>query len=176
MKMSHIAAALGLAAVTSFASAAVAYDPLTGGFVGKGDVQLAFGWNNAALQKNAAAVSFSYRLSTDYKAVCTWTTGEGTRGEREHNVKHTEVYVVGDTVAYDARLKSQITGFNLATVNLEAAPVLEGTLPVVGEGCPGEQGHDGTWSSVAKVEGSEIGMLSVRHGIQSTDLPNTPVL
>ena len=48
-------------AVPSIASADVTYNPATGvGFVGKGNVQTAFGWNNAALQKNAEAVMFKY--------------------------------------------------------------------------------------------------------------------
>jgi len=39
-------------------SISVSYFPETGGFVGKGDVQTALGWNNAQLQTNASAVKF----------------------------------------------------------------------------------------------------------------------
>lgn len=45
--------------VVASALAAVTFDASTGtGFVGKGDVQLAFGWNNKQLQANAAGVTF----------------------------------------------------------------------------------------------------------------------
>jgi hypothetical protein len=44
------------AMLATAALAAVTFDVNTGfGFVGKGDVQLAFGWNNKALQTNATA-------------------------------------------------------------------------------------------------------------------------
>jgi hypothetical protein len=43
------------------ASAAVNFNETTGtGFVGKGDVQVAFGWNNKQLQTNAGTVKFSF--------------------------------------------------------------------------------------------------------------------
>jgi hypothetical protein len=43
------------------ASAAVNFNETTGtGFVGKGDVQVAFAWNNKQLQANASGVSFSF--------------------------------------------------------------------------------------------------------------------
>jgi hypothetical protein len=41
----------------SVALAAVTFNPMTGeGFVGKGDVQLIYGWNNQQLQLNAELV------------------------------------------------------------------------------------------------------------------------
>ena len=50
---------LGLS-VANAASASVQVDPATGaGFVGKGDVQTAFGWSNKTLQDNATSVRFS---------------------------------------------------------------------------------------------------------------------
>jgi len=43
------------------ASAGVTFNETNGtGFVGKGDVQVAFGWNNKQLQTNATGVSFSF--------------------------------------------------------------------------------------------------------------------
>lgn len=174
MKMSHIAAALGLAAVASFASASVTYDPLAGGFVGKGDVQLAFGLNNATLQKEVKLLSFTYNVSKQYEAVCTWITGEGKNGQRTHNVNHTEIYAVNSTVGYDARVKSQITGFFLKPVDLTAQPVLVGTEPVKGQPCPGNEGHAGTWSSATLV--SESALLMATWNGATVPMPNTPVL
>jgi hypothetical protein len=55
--------AAGLLALTAqAASASVTFDPLTGnGFVGKGDVQTAFGWSNATMQTNHTSITFSSR-------------------------------------------------------------------------------------------------------------------
>ncbi|MGZ5183035.1 MAG: hypothetical protein ACXWC2_21365 [Ramlibacter sp.] len=163
MKIARIAAAAALFAVTTFANAGVTFDPNTGtGFVGKGDVQLAFGWNNAQLQTNAAGVGFSYQLRQDYVAVCTFTTGDGTPGEKTHNVSHTLKYNAGSTINYDARTRSQITGFNL-TGYPSGTEVSVGTEPVIGAPCPGNEGTDGTWSSVTPV-GTGVDGLFVTYG------------
>ena len=92
-------------AVPSVASAGVQYDAATGkGFVGKGDVQTAFGWNNGDLQKNAAGVTFKYEqpatqsLSQDstqsgtqtatesmsQDVTCTVETGNGKNKQTHH--------------------------------------------------------------------------------------------
>jgi hypothetical protein len=153
-----------LFAVSLFA--AVTFDPDTGlGFVGKGDVQIAFGWNNAQLQSNANNVSFTYDASASYSGVCTWTTGEGTRGERTHNVAHTTSTSVLSALAYDPRQtkgQKQFTGFNLLGFG---AVTTDGEIPLVGGPCQGNEGHDGTWSAVT-FEGS-TGGLYVHFGSQS---------
>ena len=75
------AGALAMGIMASSAFAAVTFDPATGtGFVGKGDVQTAMGWNNAELQKNAENLKFTYVTETTYAVAVTWTTGEGKRG------------------------------------------------------------------------------------------------
>jgi hypothetical protein len=148
--------AMGMALVAMLVAAGAVYatvtfDPATGkGFVGKGDVQLAFGWNDAQLQKNASGVSFTYDRTDTYEAVCTFITGEGTRGEQTHNVTHTTSTAVNSSVAYENRLnpKSKITGFNLTGFG---ATTETGTVPVVGGACPGNEGTEGTWSSVTLV-------------------------
>jgi len=173
MKISHIAAALGLAVAASFANAAVTFDSGTGaGFVGKGDVQLAFGWNNAALQSKASALGFSYNLSTEYEAVCTWTTAEGKRGEKTHNVTHTKPYAVTSALSFDARTQSQITGFFLKGFK-DGLPEV-GTEPVVGAACPGNEGTDGVWTNV--VQGTTTDGLMVIYGATTVPLAITPVL
>jgi len=131
------------------------------GFVGKGEVQTPFGWNNAKLQTNAAGVTFSYDATETYDAVCTWITGEGTRGEKTHNVTHDTSTSVTSAVAYDARVKTQITGFIL---NGFGTPVVTGEVPVVGGACPGNEGTDGTWSSVTQT-GSTGGLYAPYGGV-----------
>lgn len=76
--------AVGVAAV---ALATVTFDTETGeGFVGKGDVQIAFGWNNSQLQKNAAGVSFSYNSSTEATWQCVKLVATGKDGENINEI------------------------------------------------------------------------------------------
>ncbi|MEU0217673.1 hypothetical protein ABZ281_22310 [Streptomyces sp. NPDC006265] len=65
------ATAAAVLVVAGPAAASVALDPATGtGFVGKGDVQTSFAWNNKQLQTNSDGVSFTYATTTHYSAVC----------------------------------------------------------------------------------------------------------
>ena len=164
-------AAAAVFALSSPASASVTFDPATGtGFVGKGDVQLAFGWNNAVLQANAKGVAFSYQQSETYDAVCTWVTGEGTKGEKTHNVSHSTATALNSEVAYDVRTHKQVDGFLLKGFG---ATVETGTVPLVGGSCPGTEGHAGTWSAVTQTGTS--GGLYVTSGETSVLLPPTVV-
>lgn len=119
------AAALALAAP---ATAAVNFDPATGiGFVGKGDVQLAFNLSNAQLQKEAGNVSFAAVTENVSETfwVCTNTKNETTQ-ERERTTTTTTSGVVSG-VARDG--KKQITGFNLtgyAGTPTTSTPTTEG--------------------------------------------------
>ena len=160
-------AALALSATAVFA--AVNFDSSTGtGFVGKGDVQQVFNWNNKQLQQNASGVTFSYNATENYEAVCTFVTGEGTRGEQTHNVSRERSTTVDSAVAYDPRVKNQITGFNLKGFGTTTS---SGDVPVVDGACPG--GPDGgTWTSVTLV--SSTGGLYINFGGTSIALPNTP--
>jgi hypothetical protein len=166
--------AMLVAATAAFAT--VTFDPATGkGFVGKGDVQLAFGWNNAQLQANGKLVSFTFNDTATYSAVCTFTTGEGTPGEQTHNIsipRHTSV--ISD-VQYDARTHKQIDGYILKGFG---ATTPEGTVPVVGDACVGNDGgvaQNGTWSSVTLVSTSG-GALFVNYGGSSVQLNWPPVV
>jgi hypothetical protein len=152
-------AGLTLAATTVFA--AVIFDSDTGsGFVGKGDVQLAYGWNNAQLQSKADGLSFAYEAVDVYSAVCSWKTGEGTPGENEHNVSHRQRTGVMGAIDYDARKRNQINGFTLN--GWDGSPVtVGGSVPEVGGACHGNAGHGGEWSSVTLLSSS--GGLVVSH-------------
>jgi hypothetical protein len=159
--LKHISLVLALVAG---AFATVTFDPTTGiGFVGKGDVQLAFGWNNPQVQANAQGVSFTYSSTNSYTAVCTWTTGEGTRGEQTHNVSHTRTLGVNDAILYNARVHQQIDGFNLIGF-ASGTPTESGTFPVVGGACPGNPGTDGVWTSVSPT-GSSSALYTNYNGI-----------
>jgi hypothetical protein len=153
-------AMLGALAVPAVASASVAVDSNGMGFVGKGDVQVAFGWNNATLQKNAAGVTFTssqaaqqalsqsatqvgtmavtQSVSREVSCVIEQKTktfyNEGTRsgervgmrnGSRGGSRSGTLAGTLKSAIAYDARVKNQITGFNLKGFN--GAPAFTAT-------------------------------------------------
>jgi hypothetical protein len=112
-RIAAAAAAAGFALVLSAGSAlaAVTFDPATGtGFVGKGDVQLALGYNNKQLQDNADSLVFAYvgEVVTEVSWVCTNSNNENLQ-ERARTTT-TSVEGVVDAVA---RERNQITGFNL---------------------------------------------------------------
>jgi hypothetical protein len=91
---------------------AVTFDPGTGtGFVGKGDVQLKFGWNNKALNDNADSVEFRVKseVVTEVSWECTNSNNDNIQ-ERERTTTSSTQGVVSH-IARDN--KKQITGFNL---------------------------------------------------------------
>ena len=168
MKLIHIAVTTGFVAAASVAFAAVNFDASTGtGFVGKGDVQLAFSWNNSALQKNAAATTFSYNARDTYDVECEWTTTTGKGKEIYHDITIPKHVAINASVAYDARVKNQITGFNL---NGFGTVQTTGEVPVEGGSCPGN--HPGVITAVTST--GSTGGLHVNYGNLSVPLPNTP--
>ena len=135
-KKLHTAIALALAAMMLAATAAIAavtFDPETGeGFVGKGDVQLAFGWNNKELQTNAKNVSFTYEETGEYTLLCQnpdridRRTGQPAQQEFKNRVGTVESSLQGDP--RQTKGQNQFTGFNLSGIT--------GT-EVTGQECPG---------------------------------------
>lgn len=98
------------------ASAVVTFDPASGtGFVGKGDVQTAVGWNNKQLQDGAASLVFAYSAVTEQET--SWDCYNENNGQTQERERTTTTTVSG--VAYaTARENSKgkdgpITGFNL---------------------------------------------------------------
>ena len=169
IKMAGLAAGLAAAGM-AFASVTLNDDGT--GFVGKGDVQTAFGWNNKAAQDNAKKVSFSFGEVATYSYVCVWTTGEGTRGEQTHYVTHRTNAAINWDIAYDARLKNQYTGYILKGwgTTTESGDA----VPNVGDPCPGFPGNGAVVDSVT--EESNSGGLYVTFNGVSVLLPETPTL
>jgi hypothetical protein len=86
-------------------------DPVDGtGFIGKGDVQLALGFNNKQLQDAANALEFrmSAVVVTEVSWVCTNSNNQNSQ-ERERTTTTT----VGGLITAVERVKNQITGFKL---------------------------------------------------------------
>jgi hypothetical protein len=107
-------AGLAMLVLSSAALASVTFNSSTGvGFVGKGDVQTLYGWNNAQLQNNAGNVGFRFQDTE----TATWNcekiviTGNGT----EHDIIQVRSNITNTEgiVASIGRMKTQITGFNL---------------------------------------------------------------
>jgi hypothetical protein len=170
-------------AVVGLAGPASAYtlDTVTGlGWVGKGEVQTAFAWNNQAMQRNVGGVTFSYESSDTYSAVCSFTTGAGTPGEQTHDVtipRHTSVSAV---IAYDQRNNSKgingpFTGWYLTGFG---ATSTTGTVPVVGEACVANEAgiaRNGVWTSVTLTSSAGGGLYAVYDGVAKL-LTVTPVI
>jgi hypothetical protein len=103
-------AAAALAVTASPALAVVSFDPVTGtGFVGKGDVQLALGWNNKQLQEGATSLTF-----TTFARFSSWTTWECTAEDGtllpQRNGFSSDSWA---EIGYEVRGEPQATGFVL---------------------------------------------------------------
>jgi hypothetical protein len=114
--------------------ATVTFDPDSGvGFVGKGDVQLALGLNNAQMQDQANYVVFTYEATDTYEVVNAWASGNPGNpvSLNYHTATVTTSVAVNCTVAYDPRQvkgQKQFTGFNLTGFG---SKVVDGTVPTV---------------------------------------------
>jgi hypothetical protein len=137
--------------------AAVDFDALTGeGFVGKGDVQLAFGWNNKALQENANDVQFQVNseVVTEVSWICTNTNNDNIQ-ERER----TTTSSVAGVLSSVARERNQITGFILEGYDGEPT-IVEGES----EGPKLDSCPSGPWSLTTPAGDPEV--VSSTGGLQ----------
>lgn len=143
------AAAAGLSSY-----AAIILDDQAVGFVGKGDVQLAFAWNNKHLQDcvnspaqdaatDAGCLRFHYASSTSSSQLSetTWSCTHPTNGNTNQRARRTTTSsssTSGGVSASVARVKNQVTGFNLNGGNLvthQGQPVVSNEGPPLGS-CP----------------------------------------
>ena len=158
-----VAAALSLAG-SGVASAAVTFDPATGtGFVGKGDVQTAFGLNNKQMQEHHTHVQFVYEVSATYSQECEKfiETKKETKVIQNTFKKSVDVDA---TVASDSRKTGQWTGWFLNGYQDDV------NIAVPTDLCnPGNESNQSGWvpatyednstSQVTLLEGSESGRL-----------------
>lgn len=141
-------AALLVMALAIPAFAAVTFDPATGtGFVGKGDVQLVYGYNNKQLQDNAGKVQFRAHseVVTERSWVCTNANNENTQ-ERERATTRT----IQGVVSSIARERNQITGFNLTSYS--GTPTESSTT----DGPPLNSCPSGPWSLTSPAGDPEV--------------------
>jgi hypothetical protein len=140
-RIAAAAAAAGFALVLSAGSAlaAVTFDPATGtGFVGKGDVQTVYSWNNAALQANHTAVKFRVNSTTveAYSWECT-----NTKNEKIQPRANVTTSTVQGLLSSTARERNQITGFNITGFNGPSTSILSSDGPAV-DSCPADNANN----------------------------------
>jgi hypothetical protein len=102
--------------LSTVALPAITFDASTGlGFVGKGDVQYTYGWNNAQLQNNAALVRFQVNVVevSEYAWTCHRFTGPGGTREIIQERANTTTTSLQGLIGYVARERNQVTGFVL---------------------------------------------------------------
>lgn len=107
--------ALALVAIgAGVALATVTFDPQTGvGFVGKGDVQLIYGWKNAQLQQNAKQVQFQVVSEEENAWTCSRPAPTPRDPDREITQQRNNTTTTEGLVTTVARERNQVTGFNL---------------------------------------------------------------
>jgi hypothetical protein len=107
----------GFLLLPAAAQAAVTFDSTQGtGFVGKGDVQLAFGWNNNQLQNNAGQLTFRAEQSTVKVTESSWSctnTGKNVTTQERERTTTTTITTTGVVSSIARDNGKQITGFNL---------------------------------------------------------------
>jgi hypothetical protein len=154
----------------STALGAVTFDAATGtGFVGKGDVQLVYGWNNKALQDNAPSVDF--RVSSVSET--TWTCSRphpSQPGEEivQERSRTTTIQGLITTVARDNSKGKDgpVTGFNLGGYEGTSTESSEG--PAVGS-CPSNPSGF-TYNDDAETTSAGGGIQVTRDGTTWIDL------
>jgi hypothetical protein len=138
--------------VATSARADVSFDPETGkGFVGKGDIQLLFAWNNTDLQNQANALTFSVYEMSSYDVPCMKILDNTKEVTVLRHTFHRE-RTTSRSIAYSPRVRNQVTGFLLTGYELDSTDF--------GKACPGgwQLDSDGV---VLSVEGSGYGELRV---------------
>ena len=96
----------------SLVSADVTVDEFGVGFVGKGDVQSVYDWNNSMLQANAHLIQFKFSSAGTVSWYC---EGVNAAGKTVTTDVRIDEIGVSNYIAYDARKNrtGQITGFVL---------------------------------------------------------------
>jgi len=166
---------VGLIALTSCSSEptgapspalfAVTFDAQTGeGFVGKGNVQAVFSWNNAVLQVCAPigednCVEFRAQTTTE----TTWQCRNANNQNVQSRTRTTTTSGVFDDTSREPRNQNQVTGFILTGYTGDAATETEGP-PL--ESCP-----SGPWSLVL---GSTVTVQLGLTGMEVSDLRVSP--
>jgi hypothetical protein len=169
---------IGAAAVvlltTTTAMAAVSFTPESGGFVGKGDVQLALGIQVDKMSSiEQAKIFFEVEASKRYEVECTWMTGP-VWNRRTHVVDRPGLAKVKSSTATDTSRKNRnatVTGFTLSTLGMEAI-VWENSLPQLGDICAdSDLGTNGSVTAVTLSDDPTSYKMWVAYNSNRAQLP-----
>jgi hypothetical protein len=131
-KVTIVVVVLALLMVVGSVFAAWDVDEYGYGFVGKGDVQLIYGWNNKDLQDNAVDVEF--RIISSSVTETTWTCDRDS-GPQTQERTNTTTTTTQEVVTTVARVRNQITGFLLEGFMGDPTETSESDGPDIGS-CP----------------------------------------
>jgi hypothetical protein len=81
-------------------------------YVGKGDVQTLFEWNNATMQTNHESITFQYEASVVVSFDCEWWTGPA-HNRTHHQVTEEAIFAVESFIDSNSRRTGQFTGWFL---------------------------------------------------------------
>jgi hypothetical protein len=126
-KLAQLSLGLAACAAVTVTAYAVTFDAdILKGFVGKGDVQLALGYNNATLQANAENLVFTYEVGAEYDILCSRI--HSVHGYQTQPFRN-QIVSVNKAITVESRKNNQgqVTGF-----------ILDGLKKVLssGDACP----------------------------------------
>ena len=149
-------------AIVSAPLATITFDPFTGtGFVGKGDVQLFYGWNNQKLQQHAAFIDFQYNVSetTSWTCTKTWYTGPNQTEHEVVQVRQNSTSIQGLLTTEGRNISQGVNGPNTGFIISPAgALTVESDGPAVGS-CPAQPSgfvYDGNAATTSNGGGLQI--------------------
>jgi hypothetical protein len=118
-------------AVVGTATAAVTFHSDGTGFVGKGDVQNAFGWNNAQFKANAPGITFTEANDLEELQTCTQLQNFEIVGEWvRHRSFDEDLVDTHETRRHNHKITGfALTGPDFSTFSLHFDPWLGDTLP-----------------------------------------------
>ncbi|MCG9698156.1 hypothetical protein [Shewanella sp. Isolate11] len=160
MKIKNTVVALASLFIALSANASVTYDENGVGFVGKGDIQSLFDWNNSQLQENAGALQFRFISEGTITWKCERYTGDKLT-KTTYPSTSTSVDA-GATLDSRKNKKGMITGFNLEGMDINSNPEYANVGECSGPGQGQSQGQ--TWVLVEgsiQYVGSESPLLQV---------------
>ncbi|MFB2639586.1 hypothetical protein ACE02P_16265 [Shewanella bicestrii] len=189
MKIKHTIVALASFAFMGSVNASVTYDEAGVGFVGKGDIQSLFDWNNSQLQDNAKFLHFQF-IAT---GTVTWRckkahANENADGEGLYVTMSSQTTMLGANASVEARKNApaKITGFYLNGIDgsLSGETLGDQDCSTVGKVTPSGKKVENAVEYVyvensAKFEGLESPLLQVSFspsdeiGAEWFDLPVT---
>lgn len=160
-----------LFAIAFSANASVTYDEEGFGFVGKGDIQSLFGWNNHDLQANAESLQFRMLIPSGATWKC---AGNNPAGKWVEKSASSESQPIDSGVSVDARKNKngQVTGFMLNGIDYSEPQ----TYTPVGECTP----PNIQWTNYGLVSGSieyagENADIMLQVSLDGSDWQNLPI-